>query len=173
MKHFFYAAVLSTLSLHSPLVYAQQNPTACQTEDIFRAFDFWVGNWTVIDQSTGQAAGTNSIKSIEGGCAIEERWTNTAGVTGRSLNYYNPVKKEWRQVWVATGAYAIDVTGGFTDGAMRMNGTIYYYGTNQSFPFTGAWTPNKDGTVRQYFEQYNPDTKTWVPWFDGKYTKTE
>lgn len=173
MKQAIFTAIASALCFHSPATHAQQPPSTCQAKENFRAFDFWIGDWDVTDQSTGQTAGKNSIRSIEGGCALEERWTNAAGITGRSLNYYNPVKKEWRQLWVATGAYAIDVFGGFTEGAMRMKGNIYYYGTNQSFPFTGAWTPNEDGTVRQYFEQYNPENKTWVPWFDGKYTKIE
>lgn len=170
MKNHSIIGITALLLVNLP-AHAQQTPTACQTDETFRAFDFWIGDWDVTDNSTGQAAGTNSIRAIEGGCALEERWTNTTGGTGRSLNYYNPVTKEWRQVWVSAGAYAIDVVGDFKDGAMQMKGSIYYYSTDQSFPFTGSWRPNGDGSVRQYFEQYNPETKTWVPWFDGHYTK--
>ena len=173
MKNKFIIGVIAAMTALSTPVHTQQTASACETDDTFRAFDFWIGDWDVIDQSTGQTAGKNSIRSVEGGCALEERWTNTAGVTGRSLNYYNPVKREWRQVWVATGAYAIDVVGGYSEGAMRMKGEIYYYGTGQSFPFTGMWKPNEDGSIQQYFEQYNPENKTWVPWFDGKYIRRQ
>lgn len=163
-----YATVAIALST---TVSAQPQPSPCETDNAFRAFDFWLGDWNVIDQSTGQHAGTNSIKAVEGNCALSENWVNTAGVSGRSLNYYNPITKKWRQLWVATGAYSLDIEGGLKDGAMQMEGTIFYYANNQSFPFKGSWTPNQNGTVRQYFEQFDPDKQQWVTWFDSIYTR--
>ena len=54
---------------------------------------------------------------------------------------------------------------------MVLEGTIYGYGRNQSSPFRGTWTPNEDGTVRQFFELFSADEDKWNPWFDGLYTR--
>jgi hypothetical protein len=36
----------------------------------------------------------------------------------------------------------------------------------------GIWTPNADGSVRQFFEQQAPDSQEWTVWFDGLYVRT-
>ena len=166
---FFMAAVLTATTN------AQNQPapkTACQTDAAFRAFDFWVGDWDVTSRTNGQFAGTNTIEVIEGGCALLETWKGKTGSTGISTNHYNPVTKKWRQLWISGGAYSIDYEGGIEDGSMKMEGHIWYYANSQSFPFRGSWIPQEDGTVRQHFEQYNPESKQWVTWFDGIYTRS-
>jgi hypothetical protein len=40
-------------------------------------------------------------------------------------------------------------------------------------PFRGLWTPLPDGRVRQFFEQSNDGGETWVPWFEGFYTRKD
>lgn len=146
-------------------------PPKCQTDPGFKDFDFWVGHWSVSARSNGQHAGTNKITRMEGNCMLREEWTSAQGGTGQSMNYYNPVTGKWRQLWVSAGAggYVIDYEGSLRDGSMVMEGSISYYQQNQAFPFRGTWTPNEDGSVRQFFEQFNPDTKEWQPWFDGLY----
>jgi len=96
-------------------------------------------------------------------------WAGAGGSSGISINYYNSVRDEWRQLWVSAGEYAIDIAGGLTNGSMVLVGEIYNYGCNQTFEFRGTWTPNMDGSVRQFFEQYNDETEAWDSWFDGRY----
>jgi len=88
-----------------------------------------------------------------------------------SLNYYNPVRNEWRQLWVSAGEYSIDYSGGLVDGAMVMVGELYNYGSDEAFDFRGSWSENGDGSVRQFFEQYNDETGIWEVWFDGRYVR--
>lgn len=170
------AAALTSILATPSLAWQDQTPAApatppCTLDDNFRAFDFWVGDWEVSTWPGGGAiGGHNKISPVEGGCALEERWTNSSGGTGRSLNYYNPNTGKWRQLWVA-GGYSIDIEGGLKDGAMALEGTIHYYAQKNSVPFKGTWTPQPDGSVRQFFEQYNPETKEWTIWFDGKYVR--
>lgn len=169
------AASLATLLL-APLASAQQEsqtppPPPCSQDDNFRAFDFWLGTWEVTPWAGGAVAGKNTIRSEEGGCVLTEHWTNVQGGTGQSINYYNPNTGKWRQVWVA-GGYAIDIEGGLKEGAMALEGTIYYYAQKNSIPFKGTWTPQEDGSVRQHFEQFNAENKEWATWFDGRYVKT-
>lgn len=167
-------ACLAVAGLMSASALAQQpaGPNPCASDPHFRDFDFWLGEWQVTNRANGSLAGTNTIISIEAACALEERWSGRGGSTGMSVNYYNPVSGQWRQVWVTGGAYAIDIVGGLdAEGSMVLEGTIYYYRSGKRNPFRGTWTPNADGSVRQYFQQADPETGEWTDWFDGLYTK--
>ena len=152
---------------------AQQTtpPSPCVTDQAFHAFDFWIGDWKVSSRANGTYAGDNSIKPIEGQCALLEEWKGQGGSTGMSVNYYNPLTEKWRQVWLSAGAYSLDIEGGLEDGSMVLEGTIWYYSSKQSAPFRGTWTPNDDGSVRQFFEQYDAEKQAWQPWFDGLYER--
>ena len=160
----------------APMSFAQQ-PTDCMTNPRFADFDFWLGSWQVTPFAGGEKSGDNVISRVEGGCAVEEHWTSVNGSTGRSLNYFNPVTGKWRQIWVSAGAYSIDIEGGLEGGIMSLEGSIFYYagaaGPNATaLPFRGEWTPQPDGTVRQRFEQYDPEAGAWTVWFDGLYTRS-
>jgi len=150
-------------------------PPVCQTDPEFKAFHFWVGDWKVVGFKGEQPAGKNKISVVENGCAMVEEWTDIFGGTGQSLNYYNPMTKKWRQVWVSAGAggNAIDYEGGMVDGSMVLEGTIWFYAQKKSAPFRGTWTPLEDGSVRQFFEQYEPEKETWVPLFEAKYVRQD
>lgn len=167
-------AIIAALSIgYAGSAVAQTQPaqkSVCQTDSGFRAFDFWLGTWDVTVRKGGKFAGTNSITSIEGGCALVEQWKGASGSTGMSTNHYNPVTKQWRQLWLSAGAYEIDIQGGLKDGSMVLEGTISYYTTGKTFDFKGTWTPEESGTVRQHFKQYDPGKKKWATWFDGTYT---
>ena len=94
-------------------------PAYCENNEGFDAWDFWVGEWNVYTNNEArQFVGTNSITKHYHGCLLQELWVSATGNGGFSINYYNPVKSEWRQVWVANG-YSIDYTGGLNEqGAM-------------------------------------------------------
>jgi len=142
----------------------------CDSLPGFSDFDFWVGEWDVFESTGTTQVGENSIKKMESGCMIMESWTSANGGTGTSLNYFNPVTNEWRQVWVSAGRYSIDIVGGIRAGSMVLEGSIYNF-AGAVWDFRGSWTPNADGSVRQFFEQYNHDSEQWDPWFDGIYKK--
>ena len=140
----------------------------CSSER-FRAFDFWVGEWDVFTPD-GQKAGENVITIEENGCLLLERWTSAQGGTGQSYNYVDLATGKWRQVWVSAGA-VIDYEGGLDeDGAMALEGEIAYP-NGTTAPFTGVWTLQDDGSVRQHFRQYNAETDEWADWFIGIYRK--
>lgn len=147
-------------------------PPVCTTMDGFNDFDFWLGNWKVYSNDEARTfQGSNKITKQHQNCLVMENWTSAQGGDGSSMNYFDPVEKHWRQLWVA-GGYSIDYTGGLDDsGAMVLKGKINYYSQNTSYPFRGRWTPNKDGSVRQFFEQYDDQKKVWNVWFDGLYVK--
>lgn len=152
-------------------------PQVCEENERFGDWDFWVGDWNVYGKNPQNGemvfAGTNSITKHYNNCLIKETWVNSAGTGGFSVNYYNPNTDEWRQVWVSPNL-AIDYTGGLDEeGAMLLEGSVYYYANGQTFPFTGKWSLEEDGSVIQHFEQQNPETGEWAVWFTGYYFKRD
>ena len=144
----------------------------CEHQPGFADFDFWVGSWDV-HLANGTVAGSNRITREERGCVLVERWKSASGGTGMSVNYLDLATDEWVQVWNAEGGSQIHIRGGLTDEGMAMSGTIHYVGTGTTAPFRALWTPLEDGRVRQYFEQSNDGGESWVPWFEGFYTRSE
>lgn len=156
----------------SPPIVQTLPPPVCTTMEGFNDFDFWLGNWKVYSNNESRAfQGTNKITKLHQNCLVMENWTNALGGEGSSMNYFDPVEKQWRQIWVA-GGYSIDYTGGLDEsGSMVLKGKINYYGPNTSFSIRGRWTPNEDGSVAQFLEQYDEEKKVWNPWFNGLYIK--
>lgn len=152
----------------------QAPPPVCEQEEPFRDFDFWIGEWdVVVNDSTRAPAGTNSIQPRHRHCVLEENWTSLQGGTGSSMNYYDPTREAWRQVWVAA-SYVIDIEGGLNaEGSMVLEGEIRSFVQNSSSPFRGTWTPIDDGVVRQFFEIGNAETGVFTPWFDGLYLRKD
>ncbi len=140
----------------------------CESMPGFGDFDFCLGEWNVYSNDENRTLqGTNSITKHHKNCLIMENWTNLQGGTGSSMNYYDPVEDQWRQLWVA-GGYSIDYTGGLNEsGSMVLSGRINYYKSGKSQQFRGAWTANADGSVSQFFEQQDSERGEWAVWFDG------
>ena len=142
----------------------------CAHDEAFAAFDFWIGDWDVHDGS-GAMQGTNTITRDERGCVLTEKWTSATGGTGMSINFLDRISGEWVQIWNSEGGSQIQIRGGMTDEGMLLVGTLHNVAAGTTFPFRGLWTPLPDGRVRQFFEQSIDGGETWVPWFEGFYTR--
>jgi len=134
-------------------------------------FDFWLGEWNVTTPD-GKAAGTSRIESIAGGHGLLENWTGepaTGGGNGKSLNAYNIATRQWQQFWIGSGGGILELAGGLVEGKMVLSGSHLVRG----HPLTEriSWTPNADGTVRQFWEQSKDEGKTWTAVFDGLYRR--
>lgn len=149
---------------------AASRPAPCEADERYRAFDFWIGHWEVYDEAGEKHYGTNHIEKQERGCLLMERWTGAGGGTGTSMNYYDPARDKWVQVWVAGGGTVIEMEGGLVNGSMRLEGVLVNK-EGAATPFRGTWTPLADGRVRQFFEQSTDDGQTWTGWFDGYYVR--
>ena len=172
MRLDFYSAACAVLLAMPAMAQTPQQtpPPPCQ-EDVYRDFDFWLGTWDVTTPN-GTPAGTNTISEQENGCLLLEEWTSVSGSTGQSYNFYDPGLEKWRQIWVSGGA-TIDYAGGLDEnGAMALEGEISNRGGSTA-PFRGTWTLQEDGSVKQHFQQYNPETEKWADWFIGIYRKKD
>jgi len=150
---------------------AEQNAHPCRHDPRFKEFDFWIGEWDVVDPQ-GNAVGRNSIRRQIDGCMLLESWTGNGGSVGQSINYVDPGSGQWVQIWVDGRGGLISVSGGLEDGSMCLTGEhVRPRGTGQ--PFRGTWTPLPDGRVRQHLEQSGDGGETWYTWFDGYYVRRE
>jgi hypothetical protein len=66
--------------------------------------------------------------------------------------------------------YSIGVVGAIEQSAMVLLGNVYDF-SGSSAKFRGTWTPDSDGSVRQFFEQYNEESKSGDAWFNGRYVR--
>lgn len=131
--------------------FAEAKPPALPPEA--RQFDFWLGKWDVTNPA-GQPAGTSRIESVASQAALLENWSGT----GKSLNAYNAAKKQWQQFWVDNTGGVLELAGGIVDGNMVLTGEHDTAGRHMIEKIT--WTPNRDGTVRQHWEQFTDGGKT-------------
>jgi tetratricopeptide (TPR) repeat protein len=135
-----------------------------------RAFDFWVGDWTVTTQN-GPKVGDSSIKRILNDCVILESWTGAGGGTGQSFNNYDSRSKTWKQFWVdASGSRQEYEEGVYRDGSLRFTGhnpSPKGEPVQQRFTFFNL-DPNH---VRQLQEQSTDGGKTWTVVYDFYYAR--
>jgi len=160
-------AIRLALGLALGAVVAGAAAAACEAAG-HRAFDFWLGEWQVRTPD-GKLAGVNRIESEYDGCVLHERYTTGRGYSGESLNVYDAARKLWHQTWVDTSGTLLLLEGGLRDGKMILEGQTT--GTDaQVTRHRITWTPNPDGSVRQFWE--STDAKgQWSTAFDGLYTR--
>ncbi len=152
----------------TPVTPAPQGPCS---EDLFRQFDFWVGEWNVYT-TDGDKVGENSIAIEENGCLLVEHWTDIQGNTGQSYNFVDLSTQKWRQVWVSPGA-TIDYAGGLKEtGVMELEGTIGAASSDPT-PFRGTWSKQPDGSVRQHLRHFDTEKDEWSAGFVGVYIRKE
>lgn len=163
--------VLFILSLFIALHAQTQTPCACCTES-HQQFDFWEGDWIVLD-TAGNKLGENTISKEEQNCILKEKWRGTQGGTGTSTNYYNSTDSTWNQLWISSNGNVLKLRGGLENGNMVLKSELipgqrvdFYY--NQI-----TWTPNEDGTVTQRWDVCDKEGNILSTLFLGIYHRKE
>jgi hypothetical protein len=155
---------------------AQPQPIAtCASDSALHVLDFWVGDWTVVD-SAGSNLGTNRIEKIVDGCAITETWRDRDG-EGRSLFYYVPAQRMWKQVWVTPSAMSAGGVKekhlvGASPGRARFQ-REYFGPAGVLILDRTTLTTIADGRVRQIIEISRDGGATWRTTFDGFYVRAK
>lgn len=149
------------------LAAAEQRAHPCEHDPRYRAFDFWVGEWDLYSGS--RKLGENRIAKDLRGCLITESWTDAAGSSGKSMNYFDATSGKWRQNWVSDNGTLVWYEGEVKDGAM------HFQGENRTPTGTVSrervtLTPQPDGSIRHQIEQ-SEDGKTWATVFNALYVK--
>lgn len=138
------AAFVGTMGL------AQAPQPACTAPE-HSQFDFWVGEWSLIDQSNNRPAGTNRIEKLYGGCVIRENYS-IEGFAGGSFNTYWRGDGKWHQTWMdSAGAFRHFIGGLNSSGRMVLTAEQPHPRESEKTRLIRlTFTPNADGTVRQY-----------------------
>ena len=167
----------SVLAL-SLIIFASQFPNAnaqqrqqapCKSQPEYRQFDFWVGEWDVLNPQ-GQTAGTNSVQLILGDCVVFENWTGARGGHGKSFNVYHAATGKWRQTWVDNSGGMLELSGDYKDNQMRLTGETK--GRDGKLTLERlTFTKISVDRVRQFWEQSTDGGKTWTVTFDGTYVR--
>ncbi|MGH7564942.1 MAG: hypothetical protein ACREK5_11055 [Gemmatimonadota bacterium] len=164
------ATTVALLTGPIPVAFAQEadapSSAPCTAEE-HRQFDFWIGSWEVTTPD-GAVAGTNQIDRILGGCALRERWQGRSGMTGTSLNKYDPQTGTWHQTWVDDRGGFLLLSGGLEESSMVLSGEMQ----DDEGPMTHriTWTLLDEGQVRQLWEVRRA-REDWKVVFDGLYTR--
>ena len=162
-------AIVISSSLYGLNAWAETTPPPPCSDPAYHDFDFLIGAW-LVHSPEGQLQGENTISVEENGCLLVEHWRGVQGGTGQSYNYYQPATGQWRQLWVSQHAI-VDYQGGSDEpGTMHLDGDIVYQVDGRRAKFTGTWTAQADGSVRQELKQWDADKNIWLDWFTGVYT---
>jgi hypothetical protein len=133
-----------------------------------REFDFWLGEWEV-HTPDGKLAGTNRIEREHDGCVLHEQYATSRGYSGESLNIYDASRKVWHKTWVDTSGTLLLLEGNLRDGSMILEGRLRG-ADGQVTRQRITWTPNADGSVRQFWEATDAKGQ-WSTVFNGRYTR--
>lgn len=161
---FFLLFVLASLP-------AQTTPCPC-CSDAFRAFDFWVGEWEVVDTS-GTVVGENTVEKLENDCLLTEHWRGSSGSTGRSFSYYNYQDSTWNQTWMSNSGRPLVLRGKAVPGGLTMRSTTQTGRTGNQYFNKITWTANDDGTVTQKWDVVGADGTLLQVAFLGIYRRKE
>jgi hypothetical protein len=147
---------------------AADAPSPCAAPE-YRQFDFWVGKWEVRETVSGAVAGKSLVEKLYDGCAIRENFSQD-GFSGGSLNHYGRLDHHWRQAWTDSLGTWRDFVGRIEDSKMVMT----WSHPSRARPGViilerMAFTPNPNGTVRQFSQHSEDDGKTWTENYDYTY----
>lgn len=142
----------------------------CLSSPPARQFDFWVGEWDVFN-TQGQKVGASVIQQVSEGCAVLENWRDAGGLSGKSINFYDPNDQKWYQYWMGSNGMPVRFAGTYTDGAMRYETEPSVVGGTRMVRRLTFFNLDAN-TVRQFAEQSTDDGKTWTVTYDFKYVRT-
>ncbi|UJH67291.1 hypothetical protein [Allomuricauda sp. SCSIO 65647] len=169
MKHnnlFGFILLISVLAFQASVA---QSPCEDSTS---KEFDFVLGNWELFSPD-GKKLGEQVYAKEAEGCLITEEWTTMGGIPGHGMTFVDRNTGLWRQIYVSSLGQ-LDYSGGIDEqGAMVLEGTIFVYKDNKSYPVRGIWAKQDDGTIREEFLMYNSKTNSWNTFFLGIAHKKE
>ena len=166
------AFVLAAAALAGSPRRASAADAGCAARPETTQFDFWLGDWEVRPSEGAPDDGTRASsheEKIIGGCVLLENYEEPGGYTGKSINFFDPVLKKWRQMWVDSAGNTSEFEGDFRDGAMRFEGESHAAAGKRIFRRL-TFTPLRGGSVRQRSEA-SLDGKTWKVNYDYTYVR--
>ncbi|PCJ41263.1 MAG: hypothetical protein COA81_07440 [Alphaproteobacteria bacterium] len=169
-----FLSVLAVLT--SPVMARDKNrPVVPCAHPMFRALDFWVGDWKVYHRESGELAGFDRVGRILKGCAIQQSWISLDDffsspmvpfrMNGKSLTAFDG--REWTQFWVDNQAGSQVIKGNFKDGKLTLMSKTPIMGHIYKL----SWEKQKDGTVHHMAQRRKISQEKWDILFDFIYRR--
>ena len=152
---------LRSTTVHSPQ--APQPTLTCAASE-YRQFDFWVGDWEVVEGSSTSPVARARVERILHGCVIHEDYQSADGLKGESFSIYDASRKVWHQTWVTNHGQLLIIEGNLEDGAMVLAGMDRASSGEERY-VRGTWK-QAEGGVRESAVRSTDGGKTWKTWFD-------
>lgn len=179
MKNKILIAALATVSMISGFDSVQakekDRPVVPCAHPMFRALDFWVGDWKVYHKDSGKLAGFDRVARILKGCAIQQSWISLDDhfsspmvpfrMNGKSLTAFDGQK--WTQFWVDNQAGSQMIRGGVERNKLTMISETPIMG----HVYKLTWEKQKDGTVSHIAQRKKMDVEKWDVLFDFVYRR--
>lgn len=157
-----YLVLLSSLLFFPFANGADKKFNPCANEN-YRAFDFWLGEWSVTSPKQKTPPSRSSITRSNDGCSIHEKYTTSGSYTGNSINFYDKQKNKWHQTWIDNQGIPLYLDGSFVKGSMVLSDSINRI----------TWTLLDNKQVNQHWETTSDNGKTWKTLFNGFYTRVK
>lgn len=141
-------------------------------------FDFWLGDWLVIDMSTNELVAYDRVEKQVRGCAVVQSmtWlTDQYRPRGQNFRFAGTSTSvlagdKWTMLWVDVGGGSV-----LLSGTLQKDGSLEFItpvardeGFGKGQYTRGVWIPHEDGTVTN--TGYLGDGKTWQkPYFNYLY----
>jgi tetratricopeptide (TPR) repeat protein len=168
------AAVRATAGWTALRTALDRNLRPCAYTPEFRALDFWVGEWDVVNAGAppGAPSARSRIERVEDECVIQEVYTTSVGYSGRSLNIFDRESKRWQQFYVDNKGGLHHYVGEARDGQLVYLADSVVLGPPGTPAVKVRMTFSPKGEeVRQLMEQSSDGGKTWTVAFDGTYRR--
>lgn len=151
----------------------QATPAPCADAD-HRAFDFWIGEWTISTTNSDVAVAESVISPVADGCGIEENYHQTVGPGGVATSYhgasystFDAAGGVWRQFYLDSAGGVTVFEGRVVDGAMVLDAPGARPGVTQRMTVQAQ----PDGSVRQWGQYSRDGGATWTPGYDFTYRR--
>jgi tetratricopeptide (TPR) repeat protein len=142
------------------------NAMPCLALPEYRQFDFWIGEWKVVDTKTGSLAGMSSVNLILDNCVVFENWQPTSGFAAKSFNIFDSKDKKWKQTYVTADGQLLE----FTDGEYKDHSMQFTLSSSTNELKKMTFIKEGEDRVRQIGE-LSTDGKTWMTEYDLTYLK--
>jgi len=156
------AAMAFVALLATNAIAAARAPSCASPE--YHQFDFWLGDWDVVDLDTGASTAHVQVDRILDGCVLHERYEDTTGSAGESFTTYDKGRKVWHQTWVTNRGRLLTIEGHAGREGIVMVGS-YFREDGEEVRVRGTWKPVRGG-VQETAAISDDDGNSWKPWFD-------
>ncbi|MGH9442716.1 MAG: hypothetical protein ACRD16_10630 [Thermoanaerobaculia bacterium] len=161
-------AAWASMILAGTVVSAAVAAEPCSAPE-YKQFDFWAGEWNVEETGApGKPVAVSRENKILGGCVLLENYEEPGGYSGKSMNFFDPFLRKWRQTWVDAAGHVSEFSGELKDNAMRFEGESHVDGRRIFRRL--VLTPLSADSVRQRSEA-SSDGKTWKVNYDYTYVR--